>query len=231
MEQVYKGLMGCYKAVDEKHGCTHCILTFSEYNQLINERDNARAETRQIISQANKEMEQCKRITEQRVLQIKEEASERVQAISSNLKVAEDEIDRLNDLNQNLLRISKERANAKRGLKPKKEHGGYVVLFSQQYDYRDGNRIYKVWKTVLQTPHDASIPLEDIRPLVNDDLIQTFGGALGLKEVVKIFDHIDWDEEKNTLFNRIYKANFRSGFWEVEYLHTQPIQVPVDMRI
>lgn len=35
-------------------------------------------------------------------------------------------------LNENLLRISRERANADRGLKPKKEHTGYVVMNMQK---------------------------------------------------------------------------------------------------
>jgi len=37
---------------------------------------------------------------------------------------------RLTNLNANLIRINKERANAKRGLTPKKEHHGYIVLDS-----------------------------------------------------------------------------------------------------
>ena len=48
-------------------------------------------------------------------------------------------------LNANLLRISRERANADRKLKPKKEHTGYVVVVSEETDhqYKDGNRHVK----------------------------------------------------------------------------------------
>ena len=35
-------------------------------------------------------------------------------------------------LNKNLLRIARERANADRKLKPKKEHTGYVVVASEE---------------------------------------------------------------------------------------------------
>lgn len=40
-------------------------------------------------------------------------------------------------LNKNLLRILKERANAERGIIPKKQHHGYIILCSQQLIKKD----------------------------------------------------------------------------------------------
>ena len=61
-------------------------------------------------------------------------------------------------LNQNFKRISRERANADRGIKPKKERSGYMVLSSRQKKYRykknrDGMVEVYLWETVIQTPY------------------------------------------------------------------------------
>ena len=69
---------------------------------------------------------------------------------------AEKEVNYQKGLNANLLRISRERANADRSLRPKKEHTGYAVVRSMEKEYR-----YKIsrhswgkvmlWETVIQS--------------------------------------------------------------------------------
>ena len=77
-------------------------------------------------------------------------------------------------LNANLLRISKERANADRKLKPKKEHTGYVVASSEEkeYRYRDGRKWkrVKLWETVLQSPYAVDFTEEQAREQITREL-------------------------------------------------------------
>ena len=60
-----------------------------------------------------------------------EQSLEREKALSEeNVRLAE-KVNRLTELNDSLQRISRERSNAKRGLTPKKEHSGYVIISSR----------------------------------------------------------------------------------------------------
>lgn len=213
MEKVYKSMLG-WKPEDEKHAATHRILTEEEYQELLDQKARAEAGKREAEQQA-----------ERYKLKVDREARESIAAIQSDLNDANYEIQRLNDLNANLLRISRERANAKRGLKPKKEHEGYLVLSSQQFVYRRK----PCWKTVVQTPYHASLPIDSIMPQLTDDLMNSYGARLGLKTAVPRFEDMGKATD-NTLFSKNYKANYKSGFWEVEYLHTHAIAVPEDMR-
>ena len=94
-------------------------------------------------------------------------------------------------LNGNLIRIIRERANAIRGIVPKKKHDGYLVLSSRQWNERYNHELTleeykkkpeefrrwhqfpytehltaKVWKTVIQKPYDDSLPLSKVCDLV-----------------------------------------------------------------
>ena len=213
MEKVYKSVLG-WKPGDEKHPATHRILTEEEYQELLDQKARAEAGKREAEQQA-----------ERYKLKVDREARESIGAIQSDLNDANYEIQRLNDLNANLLRISRERANAKRGLKPKKEHEGYLVLSSQQLTYRRK----QCWKTIVQTPFHASMPIDSIMPQLTDDLMNSYGARLGLKTAAPTFEDMGRVTD-NTLFSKNYKANYKSGFWEVEYLHTHAITVPEDMR-
>ena len=52
--------------------------------------------------------------------------------MEEKLTRAEEEVSYQKGLNANLLRISRERANADRSLRPKKEHTGYAVVRSME---------------------------------------------------------------------------------------------------
>lgn len=229
MERVYKSMMG-YKEADEKHGSTHVILSEDEYCMLVDERNDALIKASRIESSAKKQLADMKQQSLKIIYDDQLEAED-----------VKNELTRQIDLNRNLLRISKERANATRGLKPKKEHAGYIVLVSQQFKYtnrasRYNNNEYIFWKTVVQTPYDASMPIKLVQPMIEVDLINNFGAELGIQQYSESIGDIlnglnyEYNEEQNMLFSRRYKANYREGFWEVEYLHTSAITVPVNMR-
>lgn len=86
-------------------------------------------------------------------------------------------------LNENLLRISRERANADRGLKPKKEHTGYVVMNMQEKKLqRKNSRGYytiTLWETVLQSPYSVDFTEEQARYQIHEDLMQHEDGKSG----------------------------------------------------
>ena len=154
-------------------------------------------------------------------------------------------------LNANLLRIAKERANADRKLKPKKEHTGYVVVVSEETDhqYKDGNRHVKrvlLWKTVIQSPYVVDFPEEQVREQILEELLRKNEDGyrlidrLGINGIYNkgygsMIEDKRWCAEPdkyNIMLKPKFRVNFRSGYWEVICLHTKPLDVvPKDMRV
>ena len=244
MERVYKSIMG-WKAENEKNRATHVILSVDEHNALQREITNLEYKLNNNLKSYNQEIEKERQKANESVESIKKQAIERINSIQSDLNSAKVEIDRLNDLNANLKRIMRERANAKRGLKPKKVHHGYMVLDSQQYNYifryyvrgRANNDNFPCWRVRIQSPYDSSIPYDTIVKDIRNDLLKVFGASLDVQSVTNVEDKTyddfkkHWESDKNFIFRTSYKANIRSGFWEVEYLVKSSITIPEDMRI
>lgn len=244
MERVYKGMMG-YKPENEKNKATHVILSVDEHNALQREITNLEYKLNNNLKSYKQEIEKERQKANESIESIKKQAQERIKSIQRDLDSAKVEIDRLNDLNANLKRIMRERANAKRGLKPKKVHHGYMVLDSQQYNYifryyvrgRANSDNFPCWRVRIQSPYDSSIPYNTIVKDIRNDLIKVFGASLDVQSVMSVDDKSyddfkkDWESDKNFIFRTSYKANIRSGFWEVEYLVKSSITVPEDMRI
>ena len=144
------------------------ILTREEYEQIVRQKAKAESEAAAAKKNAAAAIEQADRDAQRKIREAAEETQKEKDRICQALSEAEIKIEYWRDLNENLLRISKERANADRNLKPKKEHTGYVVVSSTEKEYR-----YKVdrrhwetvilWETVLQTPYPIDFTEEQAR--------------------------------------------------------------------
>lgn len=111
------------------------------------------------------------------------------------------------ELNEGLKRICRERANAERGIRPKKEHPGYLLLSTGQWEetvsreispeeWRSGHpdtdfafytphirsRV-RVWKSVLQTPYQASLSFGSLEDTFWDELCLELAKLLGILEI------------------------------------------------
>lgn len=167
------------------------------------------------------------------------------------------------NLNCNLLRIMRERANARRHLRPKKKRDGYIVLASRPWreKYMADNWLPDVkrehyetpekrqnairqglltrkpavavtWRTLLQTPYDASLPFSSVRYQVEGewekvllDLSVTAIEPTEGNDLERLFTESKDKSFQCVLYKWIYKANFRSGFWEVELFSTSDLTV------
>lgn len=228
--------------------CSHVIQTKQEYETLLNQRNRAK-----------REKEEAERAAAREISRIKQEASyeadraaQRAKAqINDLLQLVERKTAEIADqraLNANLLRISRERANADRGLRPKKVHTGYVVVMSSEKEirYKTGrNKLLtaKVWETVLQSPYSVDFTESQARLLIQEDLLAKEKGLLadvGITLICRgssyenLIETEEWKEIKDThnaLFSRQLRANYRVGYWEYIVQHTKPLGiVPADMR-
>ena len=162
-----------------------------------------------------------------------------VEDLKSTIEDYKQELKRLKGLNGNLLRISRERANQERNLRPKKAHKGFVVLNRQSLYYKLYSNVkqspksnqpnyveFSCFKIKIQTPFDASISFD----LIEDEIIEAFSEFMkDLKidnwynynyiinqPIFKIKDIILNSEYNNFIFKYSYTANSKFNLWEID---------------
>ena len=137
-------------------------------------------------------------------------------------------------LNTNLLRISRERANAVRGISPKKDHDGYVVLQSSAWRERlDGKNTVVATKTTIQTPYDASIAPDIAREEIING-IKRILFEIGCENYSSTGFNEDGEyrmyDKGNLLYRCTLTANYRTGFWVIVLYTTKPLTIPPNRR-
>jgi len=249
-EFVKKTAFGGYKPVPGGYSdpeLSHVILSKTEYDGLLDQIQAAQKEAAAAVRQADQREKSIMAQANAKIQKIQAAADEAVGEMQEELSAERAEREYQKRLNENLLRISKERANAARKLKPKKEHSGYVVISSTEKDhfYKHGANRKKaiLWETVLQTPFSIDFTEEQAR-LETESLFQKdeFGawpiGKIGINghypdgygEMTRDRNAAEW-EKYNVMVENKLRANFRSGYWELIMLHTKPLGiVPTEMR-
>lgn len=249
---MFKAMVGWseYKRGDDKHSPTHKLLTNEEYEELNDEI----ARLKRLVSQKEREKEEAVKKINDAAVSYKKKADAEAQAVKDEatrrVEIAEAERDRQTNLNNNLLRISKERANAKRGLQPKKEHHGYrfggKIMQTKTicgHDKKEGALYTDVWTATLETPYDGTIPIHQIEDKIFGDLMGEDG--ILKKLYINSFTwkdnpHRIWkgtyleaidgaDANKNYLFDYKFMVNPKSRLWEVQITTTKSIRALAEM--
>jgi len=177
MIDAYKGFTGSYtplKDGDEKHTADYKILTSEEYEKLTDTiaslkrklKVEEQAHADDVASEQRKAQNTCDRY--------KQQANEKIAEWKQYAETCKEKQEQAESLNVNLKRICKENANAKRGLKPKKEHSGYVAMKSEQgvrvtYDKKKREET-PVWKTTIQTPYAIQLTEKQAREQIAEDI-------------------------------------------------------------
>lgn len=200
---------------------------------------------------ADKAVTEAEKNAANTVQQARQEAKKEVAAIQGQLEQERAESAHQRALNANLLRIAKERANADRKLKPKKEHTGYVVVASgeKEYRYKDGYRKLQnvlLWEAVIQSPYTIDMPEAIVRKQITRDLLrkneagETLIGRLGINgyypgNYESMVDDHQWcsePEKYNIALEFYFQMNGRYGYWEVKFFHTRALKrIPNDLRL
>jgi hypothetical protein len=245
-EYVKKTALG-YKAVQggcSDPECSHVILSKREYDVMMRENQRLEREVSDTKQKAAASIRQAQTEANRQVFQAQEKSDAAIQKMVEEVERANAERDYQISLNRNLLRINKEKSNAERKLRPKKEHTGYVVVSSQEKEvrYKSGKKLIPmvVWETVLQSPYSIDFPEEQARNQIHNELLTNDGGwklgdiginssyMVGFDEMVgKLGQEI---YNKNRAFSERLRVNYKAGYWEYIVLHTLPLeQVPKNM--
>lgn len=251
-EFVKKPTIGGYKPVaggPRDTECTHVILTLGEYAGLKREISSAQQAARNAEYNADKKIHQIQSEAQSRITDAEKKIAKNTAEWEKKLAAEQQESALQRGLNANLLRITKERANAERGLKPKKEHNGYVVLTSVEKEsrYKDSYghpQTITLWETAMETPYTVDFEAEQVRGLIRELTQADEDGnwpicRIGITgnypgKYADMIRNKGWREdyeEDNIMLERWLRANYRSGYWELVFLHTKPLAVvPPDMR-
>lgn len=254
MSEFVKKTMVGYKPISGGHSdpeCTHVILTLQEYDQLLREKSVAEQKERAARDQAAIDVAAADQRASQAAYKADQEAQGRVEAIRAELEAERAENVHQRELNAGLLRINRERANADRKLKPKKERSGYIVLNSEEKEisFKAGNkrlRKARLWETTIQSPYSVQLPEAVVRKQIEEDmfpdgvmwpvcLIGITGRFKGSYE--GFLEEKERDPENpfydgNVVITRLQrlKRKFRTKYWEVAFVHTKPLgDVPEDL--
>lgn len=242
---------------------SYVVLDKNEYEKLEHDRnmyecwwESEKERHQQDIEKAKKDMEKYRRdcdehsdavITSQ-VNAAKKDAMEKIAAIEEELK-------KKNGLNESLLRIMKERANAKRGMQPKKKKSGYrfdgKIMQTKTisgHDRETGAIYTDVWVATLETPYDATIPIKDIEERIQMDLFRCENsnrGILTKNDIGNLWytdggvwkgtytELNDWKKENNGygnyMFDFKYLINPKTGLWEIQITTTDQIPLIPDL--
>ncbi len=258
MSEFVKKTMIGYKEVPGGQSdpeCTHVILMVDEYADLLRKITVAEQEALTTKYKAEREVDAARCDADYKIRQNIEKTDQTIGKWREALDAERAESGHLRSLNENLLRIAKERANADRKLKPKKEHTGYSVVFSTEKEYRygKGKNMKKVmlWETVIQSPYSIDLPEDLVRKQITDELTQeneagdklvnrigidgfypgSYAALLQKRWELDRYGDPEDDEDpegltgKNIMLKPYFRANFRAGYWEAVFFHTKPLGV------
>lgn len=226
--------------------CTHVILTKEEYKELIERIFKAEREVEEVRYISERNVQDEKRRSREIVDEVEAIFAQKEMELRKTLDAERKECELQQGLNKNLLRIARERANADRKLRPKKEHTGYVVVTSMEKEYRykdidDGYLKHVIlWETVLETPYIVRLEEPEVKKLTQELfhengewIISRIGINAKYEEgYADMVGNKGWKEhvQYNVMMDQRLKANYRTGYWEIIFLHTKPLaSVPVDM--
>lgn len=236
-------MVGGYKVVaggNSDPECTHVILTLDEYEELHQRIRAAINDGKRAKEEAGRAAATSAANAEKAVKKIQDDATQKIEQLQQQLETEQKAKIYQIWLNRRLLKISRERANADRKIKPKKERSGYVVLSSRQKKYKykenrhDMAEVY-LWETVIQTPYVVSFTAEQAMTetqelFARDEQGHWLIGRLGIAGEYggKYEDMLDdprcttW-KDYNIIVEKIFNANVKAGYWEIIITHTKPL--------
>ncbi len=247
-KQAFGGIRTCGK--DE---ATHVLQTVSDYGEMIEiasmYRDLSRAAEKR--EKKTKEKYNTLQLENTKLRENNSSLRDQIAMLSQEIKRAkilerekeeltdriaelEAEVEQERSLNRNLLRISRERANADRKITPKKQHDGYLVIESREWrERRPDKGTIRTWRSIIQTPFDASMEPDVAEKQIFDDLIDFVLTSIGCDKYVLPEENgklYNTEDDENVLYFWHYGADYRSGYWNVFIYTTKPLIVTPDRR-
>ena len=112
-------------------------------------------------------------------------------------------------------------------------NGEYRSHAIKQGYLRLEKKMVNTWRSIIQTPYSASLPVEPVRARVKKEIGKVsadIGVEYHIDETNKDNCHDwqipDYEECANVLYRAQYSANYKTGFWELTIYTTKSLRVP-----
>ena len=112
-------------------------------------------------------------------------------------------------------------------------NGEYRSHAIKQGYLRLEKKMVNTWRSIIQTPYSASLPVEPVRARVKKEIGKVsadIGVEYHIDEANKDNCHDwqipDYEECANVLYRAQYSANYKTGFWELTIYTTKSLRVP-----
>ena len=112
-------------------------------------------------------------------------------------------------------------------------NGEYRSHAIKQGYLRLEKKMVNTWRSIIQTPYSASLPVEPVRARVKKEIGKVsadIGVEYHIDEAKKDNCHDwqipDYEECANMLYRAQYSANYKTGFWELTIYTTKSLRVP-----
>lgn len=244
-----KNLLGGYKEVDlkDKADLVAYDLKEDEKKDIEIKKLNSLLETEQ------KKREEEKTILKNRIAEITKEKDQKIKELNDELGKATEALKDLLDKHLELKSLQKHtqfrleraisiqvhRANSDRGLKPKKEHHGYLKLYrentyliktfikkvttNQKTETKTYKKDLSIWKYTIQTPYLIELDL----PLVQEHIVKDLKEKFNLKIYIPSVNFNSESDIKEVLMDN-YIFNFaladnNQKYWCIKFLSGQKI--------
>lgn len=243
MIRVKKTLMGGYK---EDEDYTHVILESNEYDELITRKDYAERELDKYKTAWRKTGNENTKLIEKynilvrnynEILKDNENIKKENKLKSEDVELYKEKCTELENKNNTLIRIHREKSNSKRELVPKKDHNGYLFISGKKikFDFFETFKKKDCFTYRFQTAYDIFLHYDLVIQCIEKDLKERVLQDLDIndvqfmidvdafrvnKEIEKKKDYIEpiWKNiNKAFIFDFKLNQNGSRGFWEVEF--------------
>lgn len=230
-----------YKPSDESHPSTGYYLTKEEYENLQSELSKYRLHAFELETK----LDQIKKAHESEIRQLKENYAVSLDDAHTELEskyatelyneynekiIYKKQAEAESELNRNLKRIARERANKKRNLD--KKDSGYLIMNWKPitYQLKNDDEIVTIplYTISVQTPWDCSLSLKEVDALICKDIADgilhisqnddgfLFVYNLSLPDAINSTINNNQPIE-NMILTRKYFSNVKTSLWEVTF--------------
>lgn len=233
-----KAMLG-YKTVETKEEAEQMMFSIGEGEQILNDlqdyENQVKTLTNKTTSLTKDLMTANTKINDLNndLLKLKKSYEEKISILEKNNSILKINLSSEKKKNANLMRITRERANVERGIRPKKSLG-YLELKKEKLEILKKikeetkgihsriitkNITYQFWKYHVQTPYPKSLDYNTVFETVKNDFIKNMGIY-----IYNNFKACDSNEKIENVRNSKSVVEFslgtslNSNYWELKFL-------------
>lgn len=240
-----KNLLGGYKEVDLKDKADLVAYDLKEDEK----KDTEINKLNSLLETEQKKREEEKIILKNRIAEITKEKDQKITKLNDDLKEAKETLKKLLDKYLELkslqehtqfrldraISIQVHRANSDRGLKPKKEHHGYLVVYKENSDiikkFSTGSgkktttysKSYLIWKYTVQTPYLLELDSQIVKEYIIKDLDKLGINIYNDFSISNSESTINSILEQKNIFN-FALINNNKKYWNIKFLSGKLIE-------